>query len=242
VLEFAGHGAFGFFQKPSFAGYFGVVGLADHAPLLRPLIGVHDELIALVALVAPVRAVLVWAAAWGAWTALLRPLAGEPWWECLERSYNVGGPLALLLLARTPSWWSRVREWHTAATAPPAFAVTLRLTVAAMMLGHGGLMALTRKPVFAEQWVALGVPAATAPVLGTIEIGLGAMALARPMGPLMLGIAAWKLATEALAPLTGIPAFHPWFEWIEHGAAYACPAALAWWAAMSKRARKTHVP
>ena len=37
-------------------------------------------------------------AVWGLWTALLRPLSGEPWWETIERAPNYLVPLALLFV------------------------------------------------------------------------------------------------------------------------------------------------
>ncbi len=234
AMEFVGHGAMALFQKPGFADYLGVVGLREHAPLLRPLVGLHDQLLALIVLFAPVRAVLLWATAWGLWTALLRPLAGEPAWEFFERWCNFGGPLALLLLADTRSWWTPVRAWRSP---PLAFATLLRLAVASMLIGHGGLAAIVQKPMFEQQWSAIGVTqmpfglGAVSVVQGWLELVAGLGVLLVPSVPLLVAIALWKVGTEALAPLTGVPPFHPWFEFIEHGAAYACPLALAVWVA-----------
>ncbi|MGQ0642327.1 MAG: hypothetical protein ACT4P6_16390 [Gemmatimonadaceae bacterium] len=41
-------------------------------------------------------------AVWGLWTALLRPLSGEPFFDTIERAGNYGVPLALLLLSGLP--------------------------------------------------------------------------------------------------------------------------------------------
>ena len=48
----------------------------------------------------PVRPVLLWATAWGFWTALVRPFVGEPIWDFIERWANWGAPLALYLLRK----------------------------------------------------------------------------------------------------------------------------------------------
>jgi len=37
---------------------------------------------------------------WGFWTALVRPLVGEPIWDFVERWANWGAPLALYLLMK----------------------------------------------------------------------------------------------------------------------------------------------
>jgi sorbitol-specific phosphotransferase system component IIC len=71
-------------------------------------IGILDMLVALIVLVKPIRVVLLWAALWGFWTALLRPIVGEPIWDFVERSANWGAPLALLL---TTPWPRTLREW-----------------------------------------------------------------------------------------------------------------------------------
>ncbi|MBI2055120.1 MAG: hypothetical protein HYT39_03425 [Candidatus Sungbacteria bacterium] len=71
-------------------------------------IGVADLLVALIVLIKPIRIVLLWAAFWGFWTALMRPLVGELVWDFIERWANWGAPLALLLM-RGFSW--NLRGW-----------------------------------------------------------------------------------------------------------------------------------
>ena len=68
------------------------------ASQILPLIGMIDIAVAIIVLVKPFRVVLIWAVAWGFWTALLRPLVGEPIWDFVERWANWGAPLALFLL------------------------------------------------------------------------------------------------------------------------------------------------
>ena len=65
--------------------------------ILLGQIGV-DLLVAFIVLARPIRIALLWAAVWGFWTALLRPIAGEPVWDFVERWANWGAPLALLML------------------------------------------------------------------------------------------------------------------------------------------------
>ena len=55
------------------------------ATILLTLIGFMDLLVALIVLVRPMRIALLWAAFWGFWTALVRPLVGEPIWDFVER-------------------------------------------------------------------------------------------------------------------------------------------------------------
>lgn len=107
--EFLGHGVFALQQKAGWVKYFEAVGFSpEQALTLMPLIGVMDIALALLILVRPVRLALLWMALWGFWTALLRPIAGEPVWDFVERWANWGAPLALLLLL---GWPRSVREW-----------------------------------------------------------------------------------------------------------------------------------
>jgi len=65
-------------------------------------VGMLDVALAFLVLVHPVRLALLWMIFWGFWTALLRPLVGEPIWDFVERSANWGAPLALLLMLGFP--------------------------------------------------------------------------------------------------------------------------------------------
>jgi len=51
-------------------------------------------------LLKPIKSVLLWAAFWGFWTALVRPIVGQPIWDFVERSANWGAPLALYYLIK----------------------------------------------------------------------------------------------------------------------------------------------
>jgi len=94
--EFIGHGVFALQQKLGWVEYFEAVGIApDMALTLMPLIGALDLLVALIILFRPINIVVLWAAFWGFATALIRPIAGEPIWDFVERFANIGAPLAL---------------------------------------------------------------------------------------------------------------------------------------------------
>jgi len=106
--EFIGHGVFALQQKAGWIKYFNAVGFSgDQALALMPWIGAMDILLAILTLVRPVRLALLWMALWGFWTALLRPIAGEPVWDFVERWANWGAPLALLMLYG----WPKGKEW-----------------------------------------------------------------------------------------------------------------------------------
>src|SRR3954449_11452553 len=76
---YIGHGAFGIMTKAAWLPYFAVGGIGESlAWKLMPVVGAMDIVIGVFALLRPCRALLVWAVAWTVWTALLRPLSGEP--------------------------------------------------------------------------------------------------------------------------------------------------------------------
>ncbi|HSJ09980.1 MAG TPA: hypothetical protein VK928_08695, partial [Longimicrobiales bacterium] len=103
ALCFIGHGAFGFITKAAWLPYFGVIGIpAEWAWRLMPIVGAIDVLAGMAILFGPSRLPLVYMVTWALWTALLRPLAGEPVFETLERAGNYGVPLAFLMLAGLP--------------------------------------------------------------------------------------------------------------------------------------------
>ncbi len=110
--EFVGHGVFALQGKKAWIDWiYQLTGaeIATAATFLT-LIGLADLLVALIILVCPIRAVVLWAAFWGFWTALVRPVVGEPIWDFVERWANWGAPLALLLLLGWPKNW---REWFS---------------------------------------------------------------------------------------------------------------------------------
>jgi hypothetical protein len=107
--EFIGHGVFALQIKQGWIPYFTALGFsAETATTLLPLIGIFDIALAILILIKPVRIAVLWMAIWGFWTALVRPIAGEPIWDFVERFANWGAPLALLALSGIPR---TVKEW-----------------------------------------------------------------------------------------------------------------------------------
>ncbi len=108
--EFLGHGVFALQGKEEWVGWIVDLARVDVAlaGTLLWLVGIFDIVIALIVLVKPIRAVLLWAAFWGFFTALVRPLVDKPIWDFVERWANWGAPLALLLAQGWPRNW---REW-----------------------------------------------------------------------------------------------------------------------------------
>jgi hypothetical protein len=222
---FIGHGAFGVITKESWVAYFSVVGISrDLAYTLMPLVGTIDIAAGLLVLVSPRPAVLVYMTAWAAWTAFLRPLAGESVFETLERAGNYGVPLALLVMHVTPR---SLRELFSPLVRRPAInrelvGRILQLTTATLLFAHGALQAITRKPMFATHYATVNLPASIAPLVGSAEMAAALLVLVAPVPALLIAVAIWKIATEALFPLSGAPVW----ELIERGGSYAAPIAL----------------
>ena len=230
ALCFIGHGAFGVITKQAWVPYFAVVGIgSDAAYHWMPVIGTFDILIGILTFVQPRAALLVWMTAWAVWTAALRPLSGEPFWEAIERAGNYGVPLTLLLLSETRAEW---RAWFAPMkmrTLTPALVRRLRfaltITTALLLAGHGAL-ALAGKKELVTHYALLGLPmdaAAVSVIVGAIEIGLAVLVVVRPVMAVCLFIFAWKLATESLFLFAGSPVW----EVVERAGSYAAPLALA---------------
>lgn len=224
---FIGHGAFGVITKAAWLPYFAVGGIPE--PLawqLMPWVGTMDIVIGLLALAWPCRALLAWAVVWTVWTALCRPLSGESGWEFLERAGNYGVPLALLTLAGARgAWFARLNRWPSLTAAPAQLAWTLRLTTALLLIGHAGCGACVQKPLLGQLYTAIWphAPAEFTVWVGLFEFALAAAVLFRPVRPLLLGVCAWKLASETLFLAAGFPVW----EVIERFGSYTAPLALA---------------
>ena len=236
---FIGHGAFGVITKSAWLPYFAVGGIGEPlAWALMPWIGAMDIAIGVIALIRPSRPLLAWAVLWATWTALCRPLAGEPFWETLERAGNYGVPLAfLMMLGRERISFSRLAETLDSATLT-RLAWTLRLTTATLLVGHAGLGLFTRKPGLTEHYRALWAdsPAGTVAFVGAFESALAAAVVVFPRPALLLGIALWKLASESLFLAAGAPIW----EVVERAGSYAAPLALA--VLLFRRPRATLAP
>lgn len=101
--EFLGHGILAILGKADWIKWISqMTGVAvETALVLLVLIGIFDVIVALVVLLKPVQPVLLWAALWGFWTALLRPLVGQSFWDFIERFANWAAPLALYFFYRS---------------------------------------------------------------------------------------------------------------------------------------------
>lgn len=113
--EFIGHGVFALQGKQAWIGWIQQLTGAspETASSLLYAVGVGDIALGIIVLIFPIPFLLFWMAVWGFWTALVRPLVGEPIWDFVERWANWGAPLALLLLYGFPKtvsdWFKRVK-------------------------------------------------------------------------------------------------------------------------------------
>lgn len=99
--EFIGHAMFALQAKEGWIKYFTAIGISpEMAVEIMPYIGAMDLALGILVLIRPIRPVLLWMAAWGAITALARPISGDPIWDFIERFANWATPLALYLYYR----------------------------------------------------------------------------------------------------------------------------------------------
>jgi hypothetical protein len=217
---------FGIRQKPEWLIFFAPFGIAESVALpLMSLIGFIDIAIAYFALLNPRRVVFMYAAIWGLFTALLRPLVGLSVFETLERAGNYGPPFALLLgtagavLLSRPGAYSIAERSHY-----DRLKLVLAITTCFLLLGHGGL-ALSGKPLLVDHWRAIGsanYAEALTRAAGMLEIAAAVLVLAWPTRILVAAIVVWKLSTELLFLYAGAPVW----EVVERGGSYFAPLAL----------------
>jgi hypothetical protein len=228
ALCFIGHGAFGFITKAVWLPYFGIVGISQPVSWqLMPVVGATDVLAAMAVLLAPRALPLVYMTVWAAWTAMLRPLAGEPVWEAVERAGNYGVPLALIVLTGVPrSFRALLHKADAPRSDIPTLSrvqFTLRLTTCALLIGHGAIMLFGDSAGQSALYASIGIPVSAMSRIGWFEVVLGLAVLARPTVALLVFVATWKLATESLWMVAG----HPSWEFVERAGSYAAPLALA---------------
>jgi hypothetical protein len=231
-MEFVGHGAFGILGgKAGWVPYFGAVGIGEPmAWRLMPLFGFVDVSIGILTLFRPMRAVILYGAVWGLWTALLRPLSGEALWEMLERAGNYGIPLAFLVWSGWPrrrsEWFRRIDPREVTPGVASRVALVVRVSLALLLIGHGGFGVFMNKEMLTSQWATVGVQGLggmpIVPAVGWLDIALGVAVLAYPASWLLALIAVWKVACELLYPISGAPVW----EFIERGGSYAAPLVL----------------
>ncbi len=248
MWEFVGHGAFGVITKPEWVQFFAVVGINETwAYHLMPIVGSFDILMGLSVLFYPTRAVLLWMAIWGVWTALLRPLSGTSWTEFFERAYNYGYPFACLYLAgygqNLKHWFAKIEHTSFNKDQIKFIRVFFQVSIAAYLIGHGGFGLLDNKGGLVKQYDTIGITALfggdvtlALRSLGAIEVLLGVAVLLIPVTPVLILICAWKVITELFFPMSG--AFWGWFEFIERGSSYAMPIALIYFNKISAEISK----
>ena len=107
--EFIGHGLLAIEGKKDWIGWISQMIRTDQmtATILLLLIGILDLIAAAIVLIKPVRPVVLWMAAWGFWTALVRPLVGVGWLDFIEHFTNWAAPLALYYLYQPRSGKNR---------------------------------------------------------------------------------------------------------------------------------------
>lgn len=107
-----GHGAIGvaLYHKAGWTGYFGVLGVGAgtvQSLSLIAIIGWFEILLGLAVFIKPIRGLLLFVFLWKVGTEALRPLAGEPIWQFMERSGSYAAPLALAVII---TWQRRTRS------------------------------------------------------------------------------------------------------------------------------------
>ncbi len=223
---FIGHGAFGLLGKQAWLPYFAVVGIPEHwAVSLMPWVGAVDILAGVLTLFVPLPAVLVYMFGWAAWTALLRPLAGESLFETVERAGNFGLPLAFLVATGFQASKAGVRDWVTRvrvdlgdANRRARVVRVLQATTALLLIGHGALAALG-KPLLQQHIQLVTAQVELLPLIGAFEIALGTAIWLSAHPGLLVTALLWKVGTEALFLLGGAPVW----EFVERAGSYAAP-------------------
>jgi hypothetical protein len=242
---YVGHGMFGIRQKVDWLTFyrpFGIPGaIATHT---MPLIGLVDVTMGYLVLLRPTRVVLMYTAAWGIFTALLRPLVGMSFFETLERAGNYGPSIALLLGSAGAALLARPEIYDLSVeTNFRRRRLALVITTSLLVLGHGGL-ALMAKPQLVEHWHSLGVIGldaggqALVRMTGVAEVAAAVLLLVWPNRPLCLIIVAWKLFTETLFLTSGAPIW----EVVERGGSYGAPLALFVFLTYGASRARTGVP
>jgi len=235
AMCFIGHGAFGIITKEIWCNYFAVFGIGKASAFaLMPWVGGFDILFGLVMLVYPVRAIALWLVIWGVFTAVLRPLSGEPVAEVIERAGNFGVPLALLILSGGICSWKHLFApiYPSAEVSPKTMETVshcLKVVVFLLLTGHGWLNIIEKKGLL-NQYASLGFshPGKVAMMAGVFEIAAALTVLIKPFRNLLLMLFIWKIATELFYPHYEV------FEWIERGGSYG--AILALWFTLKETA------
>lgn len=110
-LTFLGHGVFALGIKHEWIPFLTTVGFSQSSAMeIMPFIGLLDIFVAWMALLYPVRIIIIWAFIWAFATALIRPITGYEIWDFVERGANWALPLALILHQGFPR---TLKSWFT---------------------------------------------------------------------------------------------------------------------------------
>ncbi len=242
ATNFIAHGTWGLLGRASWLPFFEVANIGPEAayPLMFQ-IGIADITAGVMMLILPLRSLLLYMIIWGVWTAVLRPLSGDPWWHFTERAGNYLVPLALLIFM---GLGDDIKDWFGAIKLPDLtedrikkIKWTLRLSIAALLIAHGGFGAIDVKVYLIGHWASAGLPGPLMDpetflrAIGVFEMALGTIVLIKPMRPILLFVLVWKVFTELQFVTSGLPpSVHA--QWlyilstIERGGMFAAPLAL----------------
>ena len=230
---FVGHGSWGIITKTGWLPFFEVYFInAQTAFSFMPIIGVMDILVGILVFLFPNRPLLIWAAFWTLFTALLRPSAGMGMSEFFERAGNYGVPIAFLALYGMPRKkedWFEILRPLSSVSAPSlrTFELILRLSLFSLLAGHGSLALFKMSPLIHTHLNYLGfdITLSQLQLFGLFEIGLGLLVLLWPrLTGLLIFILVWKLSTELIFPFAGKPI--DILETIERMGDYVIPVIL----------------
>ena len=244
ALCFIGHGAFGFITENGKMGKvawltlynaFGLESELVYKFMLMPVVGIVDILIALAVLFFPIRGILAWATFWCFFTALLRPWSGQGISEFFERGGNYGPPLALMIFCGFQ--FRSFKDWFSPITPPKItpknviqLILILQVAISFYLVGHGGYYIFdenNQRDYLSQHWAAVGIGLTPASILimGWFEVALGVMVFIKPFRNLLVFIIVWKVFSESLYFISGVPNGYIW-EWIERSGDYWAPLIL----------------
>lgn len=110
-LTFIGHGVYALGIKHEWIPFLTIVGFSESSAIeIMPFIGILDIFVAGMALLYPVRIIIIWAFIWAFATALIRPITGYEIWDFVERGANWAMPLALIIHHGFPK---NLKSWFT---------------------------------------------------------------------------------------------------------------------------------
>ena len=242
---FVGHGFWGIVGKSGWIPFFQIFYFSEETiRFMMPAIGILDITIGICAFFIPTRALLIWAAIWTFFTAMLRPSAGMGMSEFFERAGNYMLPLAFLWLVngfdRSQRLWTVLtKNSLSLENRGREFAFFARLAIALLLIGHGGLAFFNDHPVLTKHFNYLGLNplGLDMKVFGLFEMTLGSFFFMFPRTKgLLVFILIFKIASELLHPLAGMPI--DVFETIERMGDYILPVILLTYYSAVKTADK----